>query len=537
MLIDNSSTQDYSVVAVDGTVFFLPSASSDLTIPDGRYLTDQLLRAQVNLLYRAARISVNNPPAGFPLPDATDQSAGGVATLPADLHAPDASETALALLIDDPVVPGGVATLFVEDVSGTPGQLGAGQYEHFSLTGDAAGAWPNAWTVAWATQVGSPVSVAWDDTAHTATILLEADTDGNVTTTYNDLLLLGPQTHSFAGHTLALTQVMTGVAQGAPGAVTPLLYNTFEAAVTSGTTITTGNSGTPAGNAFDAVLGPNPPAYADTPTATSGVLVMKPSTLSQSQVGWNASLSTPTVLYKRFYLYLEAAPGALTIISNMRDQANANNLQVVRVTTTRQLQVATIGFPAKITTNTLPLNQWVRVEARFEVSGGNLQSTLRYYADPDSSTPTETLTDVAHATAATAFGAARFGPTSAYGAQIYLNDVAVATADWVGPALSFTQPVPVEGERPVDSSTFSSEVVLGMDAAPEPSPVFSVEERARFYPVAGANTPLVRVDAQPGAPSGAVILLVVDSQGRTAFRIDDNGTVHIRTGTTVAADA
>lgn len=216
MLIDNSGPVTFTLLDQAGDIFELPSATSDIMLLDARYLADDEIRREVNRLAAFGLISINNPPAGFPVPVATaDQPV--TATIPAEYHLPDASKTALGIIVDSDVPPGGSASSFDHWLYGSTGQLGPGDSLRLRLHADTPGTWANPWRIVFGTDP-STLQTVWDDTAHTATVTLVTDSDGNTLSTYNDLLALyggTGETHTISTDSLTLTadsflQVMMG---------------------------------------------------------------------------------------------------------------------------------------------------------------------------------------------------------------------------------------------------------------------------------------------------------------------------------------
>lgn len=233
------------------------------------------------------------------------------------------------------------------------------------------------------------------------------------------------------------------------------LTNSFEGG-TDGTTITTGNSGGASGNAFDGVNFDN--------TGTPGVVAYsnvqkKAGSLSArircgsvaaiTGFQWSTSRGTLTDDFVRAYFYLTNAmtfnevivrwfSGALADVGRIRWLAS-NNIDIIDNAGTQMAQ----------STNTMSLNQWVRLEAQHHCSTTATFITVKLFtgANVDGVTPDDTFGTANTFTGPSATsGRVDMGIPQAQGADpsssgfLYVDDAAAGGATWWGP--STTRPSP-----------------------------------------------------------------------------------------------
>src|SRR5258706_6688481 len=173
-----------------------------------------------------------------------------------------------------------------------------------------------------------------------------------------------------------------------------LLTNSAEGG-TSGTNVTTGNSGGASGNAWDLVTATGGTAGIitfDNAHAAHGALGYNLSigvTAAECYLQWLASLGgTFATLYSRAYVYLTANPGATFKLIRFLTAGSANG----GVTITSAGKLATLnaaGTAIATSTNSVPLNQWFRVE--FDSTASATVGTLvcRLYQAADDVSPLE----------------------------------------------------------------------------------------------------------------------------------------------------
>lgn len=219
--------------------------------------------------------------------------------------------------------------------------------------------------------------------------------------------------------------------------------NSFESGLTAGTAITAGNSGGPAGRAFDNVTGTV--AY-DTAQAHTATLSAKVSMAAgtTSQVRWlNAADQAGNVGYIRFYLYLTSLPSANLSVAYITDHSSAF-LMRVRIRTTGVVDLIDQNVAVMGTTvGAVATGRWVRIEAKVTCSATTGQGEVRVYNDADSTTATEDLTTTAvWNTGATRPGGGRWGgvTTAASSDIFWIEDVATSDSNWIGPTAPADDP-------------------------------------------------------------------------------------------------
>jgi hypothetical protein len=221
------------------------------------------------------------------------------------------------------------------------------------------------------------------------------------------------------------------------------LVSNFEGG-TSGTTVTTGNSGGISGNAFDAVnIGAGGVcAYSNT-YAAHGQLSCQVSTISNAVAcGWNTSIGTPTQIWFRIYLYFTAAPTAAD--TRFFTVTNTGGTGQARFSISASSKFETLnntGIVINATTNSVPVNKWIRVEGMAIMSATVGQTQLSVYLDgADAATPTETITSAA--TQNTLSGTLQsylFGPGSGTVnvGPYWIDDIGVSTTGYLGPVVLY----------------------------------------------------------------------------------------------------
>lgn len=261
----------------------------------------------------------------------------------------------------------------------------------------------------------------------------------------------------------------------AAGATGLLLTNSFEEG-TSGTTLTTSNTGGVPNNAFDAVsVGTGTTLAFDSAEAAHGLLSLKTATGTTSTTTvatWSTSLGTQTTVYFRAYLYYTANPGSSSKpITFWAGATRAANLQITPAGKPQVLNGSS-GAAAITFADSIPLNQWFRIEGFVtgNSSTGAVQLTL--YDTMDSTTSTEThLASSLNTTGS--ITRVDFGETFTSVASIgpfWIDDIALYTGGLIGPlntavntsggvslaslALTGTGQVPITGTGSVAGATY-----------------------------------------------------------------------------------
>lgn len=234
--------------------------------------------------------------------------------------------------------------------------------------------------------------------------------------------------------------------------------NSFESGQSSGTIISTANSGGAAGRAFDTIVGT---VTYDSTHAHNGSLAMKVdlSGGTTDQVQWrNGSNQVGADTYVRFYVWFDAYPTVQTSIVILADAAQIQ-LGRIRIKTTGVLDLLT-GVPnAIVSTNTpVALGQWVRVEAKF-TTGASTAAELRLYNTPDSTVPTEMVSGTSADNTGTHVAQWRYGAnfSGTSTSVFWMDDVAADSVNWIGPQVPPLAP-PAAINFPTDPADLSIEM-------------------------------------------------------------------------------
>jgi len=198
------------------------------------------------------------------------------------------------------------------------------------------------------------------------------------------------------------------------GAIVPTI-NSFEGG-TDGVTITEALSGGMSGDGFNTVsVGTGATMQFSSTHAAHGVLSMKVATGATPVtpfVAWNSSrLGKLTASYIRFYLYMTALPAAnhrlFTAVGAGLSRAG------ILITTTGHLRTLdAAGGTIDEFSNSIALNQWIRVEAKIVGDPSVGQMEIKYFNTFDSTTPTDTKTSAANKNTGGYVDTWRFGVTS-----------------------------------------------------------------------------------------------------------------------------
>jgi hypothetical protein len=225
-----------------------------------------------------------------------------------------------------------------------------------------------------------------------------------------------------------------------------VLVNSFEGG-TNGTTITTGNSGGASGNAFDAVTGS--PTFSSTHAAHGTLSCSVSVSSSSATVAWNASLGSQAQVWFREYFYIPSNPGG-TIYLTSFTQAGVSTCASLMMLSTGQLAVWDNTSTAQITsTESVPLNQWFRVEGFVVGNASTGQLALNIYNQMDSVNPTETHQTAANLNTFGTINKVNFGAPVSTTFSYYLDDIGVSTAGYLGPsntAIVYPQEAPVQAK-------------------------------------------------------------------------------------------
>lgn len=177
---------------------------------------------------------------------------------------------------------------------------------------------------------------------------------------------------------------------------------------------------------------------AASPTPVHGSLNGKVSAAAATSAVATNTFTGQPVLYRRFYVQLNSYPvGSGTIVHLALSRAAGTNQGQIRVNTAGNLVLRDGGNTAWTSTTILPLNQWIRIEWRLDVTNHQQQIRLFTAGNVDGTTPTEdsgnaTLTAPSGNTDEIRLGLANNTSTAAL--AYYYDAVADNNATWPGPA-------------------------------------------------------------------------------------------------------
>lgn len=209
--------------------------------------------------------------------------------------------------------------------------------------------------------------------------------------------------------------------------------NTFSGG-TDGVTISAANSGGASGDALTSVSG-TPKFENARATGMRAPMHAIVVTSSTDAFSWSGFSLSDRDLYTRMYVYITGNPSALDYWQMART-APSTDLAQLYISTTGKLSVrkAGSGTDLALTTNSVSLNQWVRIEVdyHFGTTAGNGSVEIRLFNTADSDTPTETATsssiDLGTTVADSFVIAYHTGFTS-----FEVDDIAIADTGFVGP--------------------------------------------------------------------------------------------------------
>ncbi len=223
---------------------------------------------------------------------------------------------------------------------------------------------------------------------------------------------------------------------GPSGFPSVVANNTFDGG-TSGTTISTANSGGASGDAWDSVqIDAGSVAQYDTAHVAHGSQSGKFSTNATttiSDVGWTTRIGTQAEMWGRLYLYYTSNAAELNLVRifNGGTRVAAFNVQ----TTGKLLVVNAAGTTVATSTNSVTLNQWVRIEVHIIANATTGTIEAKLFNTPDSASATETLS-VTNTNTGAQFTGYHVGVTRAVAAEgpFWLDDVQINNTGWPGPS-------------------------------------------------------------------------------------------------------
>jgi hypothetical protein len=230
----------------------------------------------------------------------------------------------------------------------------------------------------------------------------------------------------------------------------PTLRHNFDGGP-SGTQLTVANSGQVPGNDAFQVVSPTGSGcivqYQDAallgrPTAEFVLKTETGAVATDNAVIWNTAMGSQSQVWWRQYIMLTELPvtsGASLNMPIFECDNGAVYCALVYVRRTTGL-LAFVDDPTPVvniaTTNALPLNAWARIECRIQFSTTVGNFDLNLYLEPDSDTPTETISGTGlNLSAATAnsfcFGSAF---SDSFKALTYFSGLELNNTGWPGPA-------------------------------------------------------------------------------------------------------
>jgi hypothetical protein len=245
---------------------------------------------------------------------------------------------------------------------------------------------------------------------------------------------------------------------GIPAA--PVTLTNSASTSTSGTTVTTGNSGGGADSAFDIVrIDAGSAITYDNGLPHTPPLAFKFATgvtANTVYVGWSTSTGGQATKWFRMYVQLTATPVADTSILQIFQGGFGGSyvgaVQIAAVGTHLKFQTSSFSQVA-VGTSVVPIGTTFRVEGKIVGASGTGGSVeLKLFNSPDSVTPTET-------TSASGFNTIGAADTWAWGSPagdkasftLYLDDLGLTDVGYLGPVPvgAFATPARLTAPRPV----------------------------------------------------------------------------------------
>jgi hypothetical protein len=215
--------------------------------------------------------------------------------------------------------------------------------------------------------------------------------------------------------------------------------NSFEGG-TSGTQVTTANSGGASGNAFDvATQGAGGTLQYDSTEAAHGSLSCKIQATTASAVflQWTTNTFSSAITYFRLYAFFTGNPGATSRLYNITD---GTSVMSVFLNSAGKLVVSygSVGTTFVTFTNSIPTGTWFRVEG-FCIESPTVGQVSTSLFPGDSTSATESHTSAATLNTGT-FSAptSDFGDSSGVGTigPYWIDDIALSSTGPLGPVLT-----------------------------------------------------------------------------------------------------
>jgi hypothetical protein len=206
----------------------------------------------------------------------------------------------------------------------------------------------------------------------------------------------------------------------------------------NGTTITTGNSAGAGETTFDAVSSVGATVITDNAHSAHGSQSMKCvcTSFNSGYVQW--TLATPVKVWFRAYVYFTANPPGSTPIINVRSSGGATPAGIAISTTGKVRGMDATLSQVTVTTNSINLNAWTRIEGFITPSLTVGQIETKLFLTSDSSTPTETQTSGSALNTGFSAVQIRYGLDGVGSGTwtTWTDDIAASDTAYIGPVAS-----------------------------------------------------------------------------------------------------
>ena len=273
---------------------------------------------------------------------------------------------------------------------------------------------------------------------------------------------------------------------------------------TSGVTVTTGNSGGASGRAFDAVdiIGAGASVIFDNTHTAHGSEAYQFQTGAVSalaRVQWNSFGFQPQVWF-RTYVYLTALPAATIRLVNADNGTTACAVVVLLTTGKLQVRTGAAGTQTLNSTNTVPLNQWFRIEGYCFGDPVVGQVELKLFLTPDSVTPDETKTSPANVNTFGTMNHLNFGvSTNAPNvAPFWEDDLGFSNVGYLGPGTPPSLLVPSAASVTAASTTLTAPNQVTAAAGAITTAAVSLTTQGQIVPAATASAQVTLTLTVPG---------------------------------------
>jgi hypothetical protein len=298
------------------------------------------------------------------------------------------------------------------------------------------------------------------------------------------------------------------------------ISNSFEGG-TNATAVTAVNSGGVSGTAFNSVAGAVTGAtlaYSSTHAAHGSLaLQIATSTTAGSQwVGWTTGFGTQSDFYVRFNMYLTAYPAAsATLWRTFSAGAVVGSINLTTAGILRTLDSTGASIAGVATSTSLPLNQWIRVEAHFTVSATAGQVELKVFNTVDSTVPDFSAQSGAEENlGAASTDAYRLGLQSSQAnfPSTWFDDYALSTTGYPGPAGTPANLVPTVTVAGASAAPYGETISASVSASDRDGTIASYHWYFTSQPTGSVITPTT--------PSATTTTFTPDKLGTYVLRCD-----------------